>query len=90
MACLCVLLIIFMYLLFTMDGDEGLTNKPTDAEKQGYIDDIINNKSFFSNKKTYYAAKEKLPWLDAIIYEDVRYLVRQNNLNKNSLNSVFY
>ena len=84
------IIVLFIILLWDFNCKEALTTKPNDAEKQKYINEILNNKKIFNNRHTYYSAKEKIPWMDAIIYEDVRQLVRQNNLNKNSVNNVFH
>ncbi len=84
------IIVLFIILLWDFNCKEALTTKPNDAEKQKYINEILNNKKIFGNRHTYYSAKEKIPWMDAIIYEDVRQLARQNNLNKNSVNNVFH
>ena len=85
----CVVIIIIGILVLLNVQTEGLTSKPSNFEKQKYTNEILANKNIFA-KSTFYNAKEKMPWLDALIYEDVRQLVRQNNLNKNSINRVFY
>jgi hypothetical protein len=86
---LCIL-VVFVIALVSTNYKEGLVSKPNDAEKVQYFNDIVNNKHIFGGQGTFYEAKEKMPWMDAIIYEDVRQLARQNNLNKNSVNSVFH
>ncbi len=86
---ICVIGILVLVFLIYPDCTEGLIAKPSDAERIEYIDAILNNRTLFTGRYTYYSAKEKIPWLDALIYEEIRQLVRQNNLNKKSLLSVF-
>ena len=87
---LCLLLVVIIIIIaYNIKCKEGLVSRPLGATRQKYINDILNNKNMFDKRHTYYSAREKMPWLDAIIYEEVRHLARQNNLNKNSLNTVF-
>lgn len=68
---------------------EGLTKKPTDELREHYITDVLNNQALFDNNVSLAMAKQSLPWIDIIAYEDIRLLKNSNRLNRNTLANVF-
>ncbi len=83
-----VLLAIFGILLivcykYRMHNRSLFTNKPTKIEADLYTQQIIRNKNVFDTNL--YEAKEKMPWIDAITYEDIRKLIRENNFNNKTI-----
>lgn len=89
-ACLIVVLciVIILLLLRYPNCKEGLTSKPTDADISRYSSEVLQNRELFNNS-SFYNARKKMPWMDAIAYEEIRLLAMNNNLNNNSVNSVF-
>jgi hypothetical protein len=65
---------------------DNFINKPTEKERIEYAKQIMNNKYTF--EENFYAAKNKMEWIDAITYEDVRKLIRENNFDENSIISI--
>jgi hypothetical protein len=52
---------------------EKLTSMPTTEEKKRYAREIIENKSLFSHQKgSLEKAKAKMPWMDPVLFENVR------------------
>ena len=67
---------------------EGLVKKPTDELREQYITAVLDNQALFNNG-TLANAKQTLPWIDIITYEDIRLLKNNNRLNRNTLANVF-
>lgn len=86
---ICVILVLVIILcLFKPTCYEGLISKPTDIDIKKFTSEVIGNKEVFHNG-SFYNAREKMPWIDPIAYEEIRMLANQNNLDNNSIISVF-
>ena len=48
---------------------------------------IFHRRDSFSQNM--YSAREKMPWMDAIVYEEVRAKLRENKFNPNDLKQIF-
>jgi hypothetical protein len=82
-ALICCILVLLFLLMNCKNKKDGFDSKPSELQKQKFTDEIIKNRSDFVSDM--YSAREKMPWLDAITYEDVRNLIRENNFNKESI-----
>lgn len=85
-----VIIVILILLIFKPKCPEGLVSKPSNQEINKFTNEIIQNRELFGGNSTFYIAREKMPWIDPIAYEDIRMLARQNILNKDSLTKVFH
>lgn len=89
-----ILIIAFLILLFILwkcssgSDSEGFVSKPTDADIKKFSDSVLQNNQIFHGG-TFYEAREKMPWIDAVTFEDLRILHKNNNLNGTSLREVF-
>ncbi len=82
-------IVVLLLLIFKPTCSEGLTSKPTVSDVNKYTGEIIQNREVFGGKGTFYSAREKMPWIDPIAYEEVRQLARSDNLNHSSIIRVF-
>jgi hypothetical protein len=88
MCFLCVILtILIIIIIYRNRATEGLVNKPTNDDVEKYTNDIISNRPIFGG--SFYAAREKLPWIDPILYEDARILSKQNNFTREAITQIF-
>lgn len=85
---LIVILCIISYIYYNYSDRirDNFTDKPTEKERIEYAKQIMNNKHTF--QENFYTAKNKMEWMDAITYEDVRKLIRENNFNEKSIISI--
>lgn len=81
------LLLLFQILGKSYCGQEGLTSRPTDAEKKYLIGELLNNKELFSSK-TMADAKNKFEWIDAVTYEEARKLALSNKFNAENIEEI--
>ena len=84
------ILIIFVLVLviFKPKCSAGLVSKPNTQEIQMYTLDVMRNRNVFHGG-SFYTAREKMPWIDPIAYEEIRMLARNNILTKDSIVRVF-
>ena len=83
-----LLLILLLAVLLMPKRDCMTGGKPSNGQVIKYTNDMLKNQHVFIGG-TLYEAKEKMPWIDPIIYEDARNLARQNKLNRESLSGIF-
>ncbi len=77
---LVLVLIVLLFIFF--NPCEGFTTKPHDRDKPMYAKKILQNiKSFDSYKN----ARIKLDFMDPVLYEDVRKLIRSGSISEDSL-----
>jgi hypothetical protein len=75
-----LLILVIFYLLIDSDSD-GMT-----AEMKSIcVSQIMSNKQLFTINGTLKDAKNKLPWLDPVTYEDIRHAVLSNNFNESNI-----
>ncbi len=84
-----LIIIVLLVLLLKPKCSEGLVTKPTGEDIHKYSKDILINREVFKNG-TFYRAREKMPWIDPIVYEEVRLLATKNNLNDVSVQTIFH
>ena len=85
-----LLFLILLFLIFKLFNNfhyEGLTSRPNIKQLDGMINDVINNKDIFSNGNVS-NAKKQISWMDVIVFEDVRNLIRTNTFNKNNVSKI--
>ena len=80
-----ILVLIIIYLIVSDEQDDGMTNGVDYAK----VSQIMANPKLFSKSGTLRNAKAKLPWIDPVLYEDIRNLAIQGNFNEaNIINSL--
>lgn len=62
---------------------EGFKQKPNEKKAQEYIDDVFNNKELF--QRNYRRIKEKLYWIDPVLYWDIKEMINKNVFNKKNI-----
>jgi predicted type IV restriction endonuclease len=87
------ILIVLLFIIASMmckTSEEGLISKPSDRDINIYIVEVIKNKNLFGPHGTFYAARELMPWLDALTYEDMRKLLRENRFTADEIQHAFH
>lgn len=82
-----LLILILVAAWFLFRKRDSFSNKPSTTEIDNMVHEIIAHRDSFSQNM--YSAKEKMPWIDAIIYEEVRAKIRENKFNSNDLKQIF-
>jgi len=77
-----VVIIIIMFMLIT--NREALSARPDAEEKEQIIRDVLTNRYFFRSGKLN-DAKKKFPWVDPVIFEDIR---RLRQVTRETLNEI--
>jgi len=78
-----IIIMILFVLIFQYSSYAGFS-----IDKDQILNDILDNQDLFKGEQ-YSKLKNKLNWMDAGIYNDVRLLIRKNQLNKQNLNVIF-
>lgn len=74
-------LIMLCIMLFKCQTRDGF--KPNREEQERRADELIKHST--SIKDGLINARQVMPWIDPITYEDARKLLRQNNYNKSTI-----
>lgn len=77
----CVLLLVLLWLKCSKNTD-GFESKPNRAQADHMAEVMLSNQDKF---RTLESAKEFMPWIDAITYEDCRRLIREGNFTKQNI-----
>jgi hypothetical protein len=75
-----VFIIFLLARLVLKPNRDYLQARPHDAERERMVRTIIKHEPAFKNGKLK-DLSYKMPWLDAITYEDIRHLIRANEFN---------
>lgn len=81
LAVLCILLIVLFYMKCSKNTD-GFESKPDAIHAEQMATSMLVNKDKF---RTLRSAREYMPWIDAITYEDARRLIREGNFTKQNI-----
>jgi len=85
---LIICIIILLWKLYEcMKTKEFFKGKPDHLEIDNRVNQILQNRDAFNDNL--YTAREKMPWLDAIVYEDVRHKLRNGSFNHHELKKVY-
>jgi hypothetical protein len=58
---------------------EGLVSRPTHKNRERMADVVMKNKYIFTNDQMDVPAiRSIMPWMDAVVFEDLRKLTREN------------
>jgi hypothetical protein len=82
-----ILIIIIMIILF--NNKEKFTKDNTKQNKNNIINDIINNINDF-NELNLDRLRIKYKWIDPIMYEDIRQLIRHRQCNRENLSNKIF
>lgn len=66
---------------------EGFVAKPTKEQAVKFGGELMNNRSLL--RVGFQETKNKMPWIDAVVYEDARALELKNNLNERTVQKLF-
>ena len=83
---LLVILILIVIYIKCIYITESFNGKPSYVDINNRVDEIIKYRDSFNN---FYYARKKMPWIDAIIYEDVRNKIRYNQFDRDYLVQIF-
>ena len=82
MGIMLVILINIMMDLICSNEREFLTARPNDSEKNNMTREIMSNRKIFEDPPiSIEEVRMGIPWMDAIVYEDIRRLVREKKFN---------
>lgn len=82
---LIIIIIIFLLVIINNCSIEPLIVKPDYNTKIKYTEEILSNKNLFTGALKLENIKNKFTWMDAITYEDIRSLIRNNTLTRNNI-----
>ena len=68
---------------------DGFSTKPTAEQVTQYTSEMLTNKHVFSGGSID-DAKNVMPWIDPVSYEDARSLHRKNKLNAETIRGIFH
>lgn len=69
--------------IIIIDGNkiEGLSSKPNKKQIKNMTKQVLDNKIIFKNEGfTMLDAKNRMKWMDVIVYEDLRELSKKNKM----------
>lgn len=70
-------------------GCEGLVSRPNVLHRESMASDVLQNKHIFQNDKLNITQiRHRMPWMDAVVFEDLRKLVRENKFAKENIYNV--
>jgi len=73
--------------LFSSCGGEGMASKPNPAQRAQMVNEVLRNSNVFQNEGfTMLDARKRMRWMDAIAYEDLRNLAKENRLTEGNIN----
>jgi len=68
------------------NGSEGLTARPADGRRETMSSQVAQNKHMFQNDEMdVHQIRGVFPWMDAVVFEDLRKLVRENKFDKQNI-----
>lgn len=76
--------VVVLLLKLTMSNKDFLVARPNSNKREGMVKNIMAHKVLFE-KSDLNTAKYKMPWLDAITYEEVRSLILSNKFNAENI-----
>jgi len=91
-----VLIVLYFWILYKM-SKEHLVIRPSKKQLNNMIDQVMQYRNLFDTQyiknkpdlDMYTIRKVKMPWLDAILYEDIRRLVHAKQLTRQNLRKIF-
>lgn len=82
-----VLIVLIGVWWYIYERKEGFAERPKIPEQNSRIEKIYKNKNLF--QRTLYDVRDKFPWMDAIIYEQLRYLIHTNNFTLENIKKIY-
>ncbi len=79
---LCLFLVSLLFLKWNLNRSESFAAKPTAVEAEYMAETMSANKDKFQKLSD---AKEHMPWLDAITFEDSRRLLSDGSFTKQNI-----
>jgi len=68
---------------------ENLISRPTNDEIPNMVKKIMDYKEFFTNKPVNInVIKRKIPWMDIVLYEDIRKIILNNDFSEKSIKKI--
>lgn len=68
---------------------DGLVARPNDVKREAMVATILKNKNIFvSDTMDIRAIRYYMPWMDAVVYEDIRKLCRSGKFFKKNIYDV--
>ena len=78
-----IIIIVFLIcILYVKNNSDGMT----ELEKSEKSDIVMHNQELFT--QPYELIKNKYSWIDPVIYEDLRHLAHNNQLNKQNVYNI--
>ena len=78
-----ILIALLLILILFKNNKECLATRPKDDMIPKMTQDIIENEGMFTGGIE--LVKKKLPWVDPVLYEDVRHLSIKKNINTDTV-----
>lgn len=78
-----ILIVLLLILIMFKNNKECLATRPKDDMIPKMTRDIIENEGMFTGGIE--LVRKKLPWVDPVLYEDVRHLAIKKNINADTV-----
>jgi hypothetical protein len=78
-----ILALLFIVKVIIIDGNqiEGLSSKPNSMQIKNMAKQVLDNQIIFKNEGfTILDARNRMKWMDVIVYEDLRELSKKNKM----------
>jgi hypothetical protein len=82
-----LIIVLFVILILLTDNKESFNSAPTEEEKNKYANIILSDPKYFENNIT--KVKIKYPWIDIITLEEIRQLIYNKNLTRETVIATF-
>jgi hypothetical protein len=67
---------------------DGLTSRPTGVMKQKYANLILSNPELFNPNVNLSKVRDSIPWIDAVLFNDIKLLKRNNDFNFENIEKI--
>lgn len=89
---LLLLILIFVFIIVNDCRTEKLTSRPSPEQAKKMSNEILRNKDLFTNHRhTAKTVGQRLPYVDVVLYEDLRNLARNEQFtDRNIYNTILH
>lgn len=84
-----IVIVILLVILNNKCCISGFSSRPTDGDIEKFSTDLLKNQHIVNSGKMT-EAREKMPWIDPVIFEEARNLNNNNKFDKQTIKSLFY
>lgn len=84
----CVIVTLILLKVLTNCQRDSLITRPDHATRETMAADVLKNKRIFNSAVDVSDIRHRMPWMDAVIYEDIRKLSQTGKFEKKNIYDV--